>query len=128
MARDANNARQNKRLQKIQEQYDRDDDESLRTVLALDIGRQVLMRLARKCRWMGDPWDPVSVRLTDYESGRRAAGLDLMAWVERVDGLQFLVMQQEATARDIAAAQTRAAALTPPAQDHDEPEQEPDNG
>lgn len=126
MSRDLNNTRQNKRLEQIQKQYDRDDDEAMRALLATETGRQVMMRLARKCRWMGDPWDATSVRLTDYESGRRAAGLDMMAWCERVDGNQFLAMQQEATARDIAAAQTRAAALTPPAQEQDE--QEPDNG
>lgn len=110
--RDANDARQNKRLERIQKQYDRDDDEALRAVLATQPGRQVLMRLARDCRWLGDPWDANSVRLTDYESGRRAAGIALMAWAERVDPEQFMALQGEAQARDKAAAQTRAAATT----------------
>lgn len=109
--RDANDARQNKRLERIQKQYDRDDDEAMRTLLGTENGRQVLSRIARNCRWLGDPWDPNSVRMTDYESGRRAAGLDLMGWVERVDPAQFMALQREAQARDTAAAQTRAAAL-----------------
>jgi hypothetical protein len=110
MARDLNSTRQNKRLEQIQRQYDRDDDESLRTMLALEIGRQVLSRIARNCRWLGDPWDANSMRITDYESGRRAAGIDLMGWIERVDPDQFMALQHEAQARDKAAAQTRAAA------------------
>jgi len=119
MSRDASNPRQNKRLEAIQKHYDQQDDEALRVVLATPNGRQVLMRLARNCRWMGDPWDPNSVRLTDYESGRRAAGLDLMAWIERVDAGQFLLMQQEAQQRDVLASKTKAAA-TQPQEDDDE--------
>lgn len=110
MARDLDSARQNKRLAQIQAQYDRDDDEAMRAVLATEPGRQVVMRLARDCRWLGDPWDANSVRLTDYESGRRAAGIALMGWAERVDGEAFMALQREAQARDKAAAQTRAAA------------------
>ncbi|MCW5737806.1 MAG: hypothetical protein KIS73_27040 [Enhydrobacter sp.] len=109
--RDANSARQNKRLEQIQRTYDREDDEAMRAVMATETGRQVLMRLARRCRWLGDPWDANSVRLTDYESGRRAAGLDLMAWAERVDSDAFMAMQREAQARDKAAAEVRQAAL-----------------
>lgn len=112
MARDANDPRQNRRLEQIQKQYDRDDDEALRSLLETEAGRQVLMRIARNCRWMGDPWDASSVRVTDYESGRRAAGIALMAWIERVDPEQFMALQREAQARDKAAAQTRAAATT----------------
>lgn len=110
MSRDLNDTRQNKRLAQIQAQYDRDDDEAMRAVLATEPGRQVVMRLARDCRWLGDPWDANSVRLTDYESGRRAAGIALMGWAERVDGDAFMALQREAQARDKAAAQTRAAA------------------
>lgn len=112
MTRDLNDARQNKRLEQIQKHYDRDDDEALRAILATQSGRQVLMRIARNCRWLGDPWDANSVRITDYESGRRAAGIQLMGWVERVDPDQFMALQHEAQARDKAAAQTRAAATT----------------
>lgn len=113
MARDVSNTRQNKRLEAIQRHYDQEDDEALRLLIAEPNGRQVLMRIARNCRWMGDPWDGSSVRTTDYESGRRAAGLDLMAWIERVAPEAFMAMQQEAQARDVAMAKTRAAATTP---------------
>jgi hypothetical protein len=112
MARDANSKRQNDRLQAIQRQYDQEDDEALRVLLATPNGRQVLMRVARDCRWMGDPWDASSVRLTDYESGRRAAGLALMSWAERVSPEQFLLMQQEAQARDVMAAKLKSAVVT----------------
>jgi len=110
MSRNLNDPRQNRRLEQIQNQYDRDDDEAMRALLATENGRQVLMRIARNCRWLGDPWDATSVRVTDYESGWRAAGLDLAAWIERVDPEQFMALQREAQARDKAAAQTRAAA------------------
>lgn len=113
MARDVGNKRQNDRLEKIQRNYDRQDDEALRTLAASPNGRQVLMRIARNCRWMGDPWDAGSVRITDYESGRRAAGLDLMGWIERVAPEHFMLMQQEAQARDVADGKTKAAAITP---------------
>lgn len=118
--RNANSAKQNKRLEAIQRRYDHEDDEAMRLVMSDPVGRQVLMRVARNCRWMGDPWDANSVRQTDYDSGKRKAGIELMEWIERVNGEAFHLMQQEATARDVAAAQTRAAAVTPSAQEQDE--------
>jgi len=101
MSRDLNDTRQNKRLAQIQAQYDRDDDEAMRAVLATEPGRQVVMRLARDCRWLGDPWDANSVRLTDYESGRRAAGI---ASVHRAGGGNRYINNAEANARLIAQA------------------------
>ena len=120
MARDANDIRQNRRLEAIQKRYDHEDDEALRVLLGTPNGRQVLTRLARNCAWMGEGWDPSSTRLTDFNAGRRSVALGFMGDAERVAPDDFHLMLREAADRDKAMTLVKDAATT------DEKEQ--DNG
>lgn len=111
MARDFNDARQNKRLEQLGRERDRGDDEALKTIMRTEDGRRVLSRLAREFGWMGEVWDSQSARQTDYNAGRQSAGRHLMTWAERVAPAEFLTAIGEATRRDVET-NTLAAAAT----------------
>lgn len=110
MSRDINNTKQNRKLESIQRRYDEEDDESFKALLDTPDGRQIVCRLARNCGWMGEGWDANSARMTDFNAGKRSTALDFMAWAERVAPDDFHLMLREASLRDKAMNEVKAAA------------------
>jgi len=101
MARDLNSQAQNKRLERLTERRDEDDDEALKLVMQGEDGRRVVTRLARDFGWMADLWDSQSARQTDFNAGLQSAARWLMTWAERVAPAEFLAGIGEATRRDV---------------------------
>lgn len=110
MARDVNSAKQNQKLAAIQKRYDEEDDEAFKALLATPDGRQIISRLARNSSWMGEGWDANSARMTDYNAGKRSTAIDFMGWAERVAPNDFHLMLREASDRDKAMNEVKAAA------------------
>ncbi len=119
MARNANNPRQNKRLEQLGKLREEGDDAALAALMDTPDGRRVLARLARDTGWMGDPWDDAP-RKTDRNLGRQSVGRELMAWAERVAPEQFLTAIGEATRRDVEMTELAKAAITPAKDEEDE--------
>ncbi len=111
MSRDAHSKKQNERLAAIQKRYDEEDDEAFKALLATSDGRQIVSRHARNCNWMASVWDEGSERRTSHSAGRQSVAIDLMAWAERVAPEDFHLMLREASDRDKAMNEVKAAAL-----------------